>query len=82
MNSAEKIIDRFGGECALARLIGKRQSTVSYWARNGTIPALWHGRLLALARKQAVDLQRADFVSMDGKENLLPAEPLVPKATH
>ena len=44
-NSAEKIIHRFGGQTALAHLIGKRQSTVQHWAKTdayrhtGTIPS-------------------------------------------
>ncbi|BCT66976.1 P63C domain-containing protein [Nitrosospira sp. NRS527] len=82
MNSAEKIIDRFGGQSALAGLIGKRQSTVGYWAKKGTVPVSWHGKLLEIAKNQAIDLQPVDFIPIDDEKNLLPAESSLPKATH
>ena len=62
-NSAKQIIDRFGGQSALAALLGKRQSTVQHWTKTGRIPAQWHGRLLELAREQGVGLEAKDFVS-------------------
>ncbi|MBK6561739.1 hypothetical protein [Candidatus Amarobacter glycogenicus] len=30
-NAAERIIRRFGGQSALAALLGRRQSTVQHW---------------------------------------------------
>ena len=62
-NSAKQIIDRFGGQSALAALLGKRQSTVQHWAKTGRIPAQWHDRLLELARGQGIGLEASDFVS-------------------
>ena len=62
-NSAKQIIDRFGGQSALATLLGKRQSTVQHWAKTGRIPAQWHERLLELARQQGIGLEATDFVS-------------------
>ena len=62
-NSAKQIIDRFGGQSALATLLGKRQSTVQHWAKTGRIPAQWHDRLLELARGQGIGLEATDFVS-------------------
>jgi DNA-binding transcriptional regulator YdaS (Cro superfamily) len=38
-NPAEQIIQRFGGQSALAELLGKRQSTVQHWAKTGRIPS-------------------------------------------
>lgn len=60
--TAKDIIARFGGQSALAALIGKGQSTVAYWAKAGTIPAKWQGALLELAAKQGLDLSPGDFV--------------------
>jgi len=62
MNSAEKIIQRFGGQTALAKALGRRQSTVQHWAKTGRIPAQWHEPLMKLARERGVPLEAADFV--------------------
>ena len=61
-NPAERVIRRFGGQSALAQLLGKRQSTVEHWARTGRIPAQWHQALLALARQRGISLEARDFV--------------------
>ncbi len=61
-NPAERIIQRFGGQSALAGLIEKRQSTVQHWANTGTIPAQWHRRLLSIAREKGIALEPKDFV--------------------
>ena len=63
MNNARKIIDRFGGQSALAALLGKRQSTVQHWARTGRIPSQWYERLMLLAARQGIRLDPADFVA-------------------
>ena len=62
MNSAEKIIQRFGGQSALAHLIGKRQSTVQHWAKTGRVPAQWHETLMLLARERGLALEPRDFM--------------------
>jgi myo-inositol-1-phosphate synthase len=61
-NSAARIIRRFGGQTVLARLLGRRQSTVEHWAATGRIPAQWHEPLMALARERGVLLEARDFV--------------------
>ncbi len=61
-NTAKQIIDRFGGQSALAGLLGRRQSTVQHWARTGRIPAQWHGTLMDLARRRGIGLEARDFV--------------------
>src|SRR5690606_336051 len=61
-NPAQRIIRRFGGQSALAALLGKRQSTVEHWARTGRIPAQWQAPLMALARQRGVILEARDFV--------------------
>jgi myo-inositol-1-phosphate synthase len=63
MNAAERVIARFGGQSALATLLGKRQSTVQHWAKTGRIPSQWHRRLLALALERGISLEAKDFVT-------------------
>jgi hypothetical protein len=62
MNAAQAIVEKFGGQSALAKLLGKRQSTVQYWVKSGAIPGRWQTKLLQLAREQGIDLSAADFV--------------------
>ena len=62
MDVAQYVINKFGGQAALARLIGKRPSTVQHWAASGVIPAKWHTLLLSLAREHGMDLSASDFV--------------------
>lgn len=61
---AREIIEKFGGQSALAALIDKGQSTVSYWAKTGSIPAKWQPRLLLLAIKHGIPLTASDFVAV------------------
>src|SRR5690606_566657 len=72
-NPAQRIIRRFGGQSALAALLGRRQSTVQHWARTGRIPAQWHQPLLALARQRGVTLEAKDFVDSQA-HTIAPAE--------
>lgn len=58
---AKAVIEKFGGQSALARLIGKGQSTVAYWAKSGVIPAKWHQQLLDLAKSNGVRLTELDM---------------------
>ena len=66
MNTARNIRDRFGGQSALATLLGKRQRTVQHWARTGRISAQWHGQLMELAVQQGINLEPWDFVESNG----------------
>ena len=67
-NSAEKIIHRFGGQTALAHLIGKRQSTVQHWAKTGRVPAHWHDTLMTLARSRGIALEAKDFMQSNAPD--------------
>lgn len=60
---AKTVIEKFGGQTALAKLLGKGQSTIAYWAKSGVIPARWHGPLLDLALQRGVPLSAHDFVT-------------------
>ena len=66
--SAKTIIERFGGQTALAKLLGRGQSTVGYWAKSGVIPAKWHGPLLDLALQRGVPLSPHDFLAAGPQE--------------
>ena len=73
MNNAKQIIERFGGQSALAALLGKRQSTVQHWVRTARIPAQWHEKLLELAYQQGIALEPKDFVA-PGAPDIRPAD--------
>jgi myo-inositol-1-phosphate synthase len=68
LNPAERIIRRFGGQSALAALLGRRQSTIQHWARTGRIPAQWHRILLVLARERGIIVEPKDFVATPIRE--------------
>ena len=72
-NSAEKVIHKFGGQTALAHLIGKRQSTVQHWAKIGRVPAHWHETLMSLARGKGIALEAKDFLPSNAPE-IAPAD--------
>jgi P63C domain len=63
MSSAERVIAKFGNQSALARLLGKGQSTIQHWVKSGTIPAKWHSPLLKLAEEQGLELTPSDFLT-------------------
>jgi myo-inositol-1-phosphate synthase len=67
-NSAKQVIARFGGQSALANLLGRRQSTIEHWASIGRIPAQWHGPLMSLARQKGIVLEAKDFVASQSHE--------------
>lgn len=73
MNLAEKIIKKFGTQSQLARLLGKRQSTVQHWAATGIIPLKWHSTLLAIALKRGISLSADDFIQKPQAVSASPA---------
>jgi len=84
MLNGKVVIDKFGGQSALARLLGKRQSTVQHWYVNG-IPAKWQAPLLELANEKGIDLKADDFIgglSADAVSATAENLPVIPKATH
>ena len=66
MNTAPAyMIQKFGGQSALARLLGKRPSTVQHWSSQGVIPAKWHAELLRLAKEnRVINIQPRDFIEV------------------
>lgn len=78
---AQHIIQKFGGQSALAKFLGKRQSTVQHWVKNG-IPAKWQKPLLELAKEHGVHLAPEDFftnIEADDEQN---SPSPYPRATH
>jgi argininosuccinate lyase len=62
MNTAERIIERFGGISALARALGHRHpTTVQGWKQRGVIPARRQADVLAAAKAQNLSLSAEDF---------------------
>ena len=62
VNTAENIIDRFGGISALARALGhKHPTTVQGWKDRGVIPARQQAVVLKAAQREEVKLTYADF---------------------
>jgi len=73
MNSAQRIIAKFGSQTAFGELIGRPQSTVQYWARTGAIPAKWHQQILDVAAERGVSIAPADFSVIRGDDPVVPA---------
>lgn len=59
---AKIVVEKFGGQTAIADLIGIKQSGVSYWVKQGTVPAKWHSILLEKAKELGIDLRAEDFI--------------------
>jgi hypothetical protein len=68
--NAKRIVDRLGGQTAVAKLVGKGQSTIAYWVKAGSIPSKWHAVLLEAAKRVGVPLAAEDFMGY-----VLPASP-------
>lgn len=72
MNKVEQIVEKFGGQSALAKLIGKRQSVVGYWCQSGSIPSKWHAKLILIAKENGISLSTEEFLF--NSEGVLPKE--------
>jgi len=71
MNNAQRVIEKFAGQSNLAALVGKRQSTIEYWAKTGVIPARWHGKLISLAKENGIDLRANDLIEIPQNKELV-----------
>jgi len=80
-DDAQHIIQKFGGQTALAELLGRRQSTVAHWAKRG-IPAKWQQPLLDLARQHSIDLYPEDFFHESSSPTFPDSNPTIPQATY
>jgi hypothetical protein len=82
MKPAQQVIEMFGGQSALAALLGKRQSTVQYWWRTGVIPPKWHPALIRLARERGIELAHADLVPLPDPPEPPATDGRLPEARH
>ena len=62
MSVAKFIVDKFGGQTALAAAIGKGQSLISYWVKTGNIPPKWHSQIIKAAKEKGIVISWSDFV--------------------
>ncbi|MFT8245218.1 carph-isopro domain-containing protein [Roseomonas sp. BN140053] len=69
------IIAAFGGQNALARQLGRRQSVVWGWAKNGRVPSKRIPEIIAagLSLNPPVQLTPSDFFDLRGVE--VPQQP-------
>ena len=76
MTVAKNIVDKFGGQTALASAIGKGQSLISYWVKTGSIPSKWHTQIMSAAKEKGIALSWSDFViggsSSPSSPNIVP----------
>jgi hypothetical protein len=61
-NTARSIAEKFGGQSSLARLLKKRQSTVSHWVSTGIIPYKWYAPILEAAEQKGIILTYEDLL--------------------
>lgn len=61
--SAKIIVEKFGGQTALANILGIGQSSIAYWVMKGVIPSKWHAKLLSVGLQNSIDISPADFIT-------------------
>lgn len=61
----KNIVQRFGGQTALAKRIGINQSGVAYWVKTGNIPSKWHPMLLEIAQSSGISLDASELTFQD-----------------
>ena len=63
MNKARQIVDKFGGQSALARILGHRNpSTVQGWMSRGVIPVRQLPAVIRAARDLGINVTPEDFL--------------------
>jgi len=65
MNPAQRIVELFGGQTALGRLLGKKQGLAYNWCKTGRIPVKWRQDLLRIAQEKGIDLTPHHFLESD-----------------
>lgn len=59
---ARIVIERFGGQSALATALGKRQNMIAYWAKTDQIPVKWHSAILDAAALKGISINAQDLI--------------------
>lgn len=57
----DRIVSKFGTQTRMASMLGVNQSTIAYWKIRGIIPARQQGKILAVARREGIDVSPNDF---------------------
>lgn len=80
MNRAETIINRFGSQSELARLLSIKQSTVQYWTTTGRVPQKWHSKIIKVGVDVGIRIDPVEFrvpiphaAQHEGNGNTLPS---------
>lgn len=67
---ARRVIDKFGSEYKLAKLIEAAPSTIYRWTyeiadggTGGLIPLKWHDKILRIARVEGIIITKEDWAS-------------------
>jgi hypothetical protein len=60
---AARLFVKFGGQTNLARALDIKQSTVSHWAKTGTVPTRWHSKIIQAASERGLSVSAGDLVS-------------------
>ena len=68
-NTVEHIVRKFGSQQRVAELLGIWQTAVSGWVRRGAIPARRQEELLAIARREGIELGPADFFAAETRSD-------------
>ncbi len=64
MNPAKNVVDKFGGQSALAKMLGKRPGTVQYWVKTGHDPLKTATRTIESCKEAlGVNLQPREFIA-------------------
>jgi hypothetical protein len=74
IRTIDELVEEFGGDTALAELLGITQSAVAHWKIRGQIAAGWHLRLLAELQRRGFTVEPSVFGLTDRE-----AEGLFPK---
>ena len=74
MNRAEALIGRFGSQSELAKLLDTRQSTVSYWASTGKVPAKWHEKVIEAGKSIGLHIDQIELRSGPAIGPMAPAD--------
>jgi hypothetical protein len=72
VNIAKKIVDKFGGQSALARLLGKKRATVHRWVKIGIIPTIRQPEIIRLAEENGIGLCPSDFDIFPARKFTMP----------
>lgn len=69
--NVRKIVDKFGGQTALAELVGVKQSAIAYWVKKGGIPSKWHSKIMSLANENGVLIDASELAMSSDETSAL-----------